>query len=71
MAEPKPKNGAEVTGRKPPPKRPGMSLKGSPEWREWVRSFSKHMNMPATILIDQALKQYAKANEFDTPFPGR
>jgi len=71
MAEPSPKNGAKVKGRKPTPKRPGMSLKGSPEWREWVKSFAKYMNMPATIVVDQALKQYAKANGFDEPFPGR
>ena len=36
-----------------------------------MKDFSKHMNMPTTILIDQALKQYANANGFDVPFPGR
>lgn len=54
-----------------PSKRPGISLKGSEQWLEWIRGLADHMDMPATVVIDQALKAYARANDYKKEFPGR
>lgn len=71
VPKPKPKNlGGRPKGLTPP-KRPSVSLKGSLEWRDWLKGLADHMDMPATVVIDQALKAYAKANGYDEDFPGR
>lgn len=48
-----------------------FTLKGTAEWRDWVRALADHASMPASVLIDQALKAYAKSIDFDEPMPKR
>jgi hypothetical protein len=71
MAEAKAKNRVGRPKGKKPPKRPAISIKGSVEWRDWLNGLAEHMSMPATIVIDQALKAYAQSNGYKPPFPGR
>lgn len=73
MAEPKRKpKGKGGRPRLPDARtRPTISLKRSPEWRDWLNKLASHCNMPASVAIDQALKMYAKASEFPDPMPPR
>jgi len=55
----------------PEPKRSSVSLKGSTAWRDWLNDLAEHCHMPATVVIDQALIMYAKANNYGEPMPPR
>jgi hypothetical protein len=67
--KPKRSRGRPKSGK--PPLVSAFSIKGSQEWRDWVMALASYSNMPASVLIDQALKMYAKANGYDDPMPKR
>ena len=71
MAEPKKARGKAGRPKSASPKKQAVSLRGSDEWRDWLNKLAEHCSMPATVVVSQALKMYAKANEFADPMPPR
>jgi hypothetical protein len=43
------------------------TLKGSPEWGEWLSGFAEDRRVSVMALIDHALAHYAKAEGFQPP----
>lgn len=62
------KKGRPIKG---PPKRMVVALRGTEEWRDWLNSLGDHMSMPASVVIVQAVREYARAHGFDEPMPKR
>jgi hypothetical protein len=50
---------------------PIMAVRGVPAWADWLRRLAEHASMPQTLLVDQALKHYARSIYFDEPMPRR
>lgn len=48
-----------------------VSLKGNEQWAEWLKGLSDHTCLPATNVIDMALKQYAGTVGYPVPMPKR
>ena len=44
-----------------------ISLKGTPEWKEWLDGFADHCRLGAADTIEQALIVYAKEREYPPP----
>jgi hypothetical protein len=45
------------------------SLKGGPDFQAWFNRFQKQLRLPAALLIDAALAEFAKAKGFEEPPP--
>jgi hypothetical protein len=71
MTMPKPKKSPR--GRKPEtePRRVVLQMKGSDAWKEWLDELARHLRMPTSAAVDNALVQYAKTHGFDKPAPDR
>src|SRR3954447_19084816 len=46
-----------------------FSIRGTPEWREWLRRFAAHQRVTPTALVDQALAEVARRVGFVEPPP--
>jgi hypothetical protein len=44
-----------------------ISLKGTPEWKEWLDGFAEHCRLGIADTIEQSLIVYAKEREYGTP----
>jgi hypothetical protein len=44
-------------------------LKGGPEFQAWFKRLQELTRLPATLLLDQALVEYASSKGFDEPPP--
>jgi hypothetical protein len=61
----------------PPPARgvgakpTAVTVKGSPEWREWVNRGARHCRTEVAKVIDAALVDYFKARGFTEEAPER
>ena len=44
-------------------------IKGSPEFQSWFNRLRDQTRLPAALLLDAALVEYAKAKGFDEPPP--
>lgn len=74
MARPKAKQPKRGPGRpkgEEPARRSMLSIRATEQWRDWINGLADHVDMPATVMIDQALKLYAKSVGFGDEFPGR
>jgi len=66
LMEPK----AKKTGRKPSPsgRRPTVvTIKGWPEWAEWLGEFAESARLDKSDLVDHALAAYAETKGFRSP----
>jgi len=58
-----------------PPKRPTNEkaalavLKGGPDFQAWFKRLQEHTRLPAALILDAALVEYARAKGFDEPPP--
>ncbi|WP_165073262.1 hypothetical protein [Paludisphaera rhizosphaerae] len=48
-----------------------VTLRGTPEWKEWVERGAGHCRTDVAKLIDAALVDYLRAKGFDEPAPPR
>ncbi len=48
-----------------------LTVRGSPEWKEWLGRLSKHCRMSTAVCVDQALMEFAKMRGFIEPPPER
>jgi hypothetical protein len=48
-----------------------MTIKGRPEWREWVDRAATFCRTDVAKLVDAALVEYLKQRGFDEPAPRR
>ena len=44
-------------------------LKGGPEFHAWFDRFREHLRLPAALLLDAALVEFARSKGFDQPPP--
>jgi hypothetical protein len=61
-------------GRKPsgePRKSIAVTLKGGPEWKEWLEGLAEHCRLDVAKAIDRALIMMAKAEGYDRDAPPR
>lgn len=67
----KKKSGRKQIGRPPLPKaklkEATTTIRSTDEWRDWVARFARHLGFDKSILFDQALRAFAKVNEFEPP----
>lgn len=70
---PRSKKQKSVGGRPktPDPKKPIASFKGTVEFAAWFNGLVEHVHLPATILIEHALREYAERHGYKTPAPKR
>ena len=54
-----------------PTQRTLVSLKGNERWAAWLRGLSDHVGVPATNVVDMALKSYAQQVGYPDPMPRR
>jgi hypothetical protein len=52
-------------------KRNVIAMRGTEEWRDWLNELADASRLPATILIDHALMEFAKNHGFKKPMPKR
>jgi hypothetical protein len=52
------------------PRRTIIAIKGTKEWGEWLASASKASGMPAAVLVEVALAEWAARHGYTAP-PGR
>jgi hypothetical protein len=48
-----------------------LTIKGRPEWRDWVDRGAEFCRTDAAKLVDAALVEYLKQRGFDEPAPKR
>ncbi len=48
-----------------------LTVKGTPEWKEWLAKLAKHCRMKTAVVVDLALIDFAKKQGFDEPPPER
>lgn len=48
-----------------------ITLRGEPEWLEWLKRYADHLGVQTTTSIDIALREQAKRDGFDEPMPKR
>jgi hypothetical protein len=65
MARAKPKAGREN------PRPTALTIKGRPEWRDWVDRGAEYCRTDVAKLVDAALVDYLKQRGFDEPAPKR
>jgi hypothetical protein len=64
---PRKKPGPEPSGRLPV----ALTVKGSPEWKEWVEEGAKFCLTDVSKLVDMAVTTYLRGQGFDKPRPER
>jgi hypothetical protein len=52
-------------------KRSVISIRGSEDWHEWFTELAAFCRMPGTVVIDQALVEFAQRRGFSKPPPPR
>jgi hypothetical protein len=55
----------------PEPRRAVLQMKGTVEWKGWLDRLARHLRMPTSSVVDNALVEYAKARGFDEEAPER
>jgi hypothetical protein len=55
----------------PGPRRAVFQMKGTDEWKGWLNRLAKHLRMPTSSIVDNALVEYAKARGFTEEAPER
>jgi hypothetical protein len=65
--KPKKKPGPVPTGRLPV----ALTVKGSPEWKEWIEAGAKFCLTDVSKLVDIAVTKYLREQGFDKPRPDR
>jgi hypothetical protein len=70
---PRPKKAKNVGGRPkvPAPKKPIASFRGTEEFAAWFEGLANHVHLPASVLIEHALRQYAERQGYKPPAPKR
>jgi len=69
--------GTATVGRKKmkpadPTRKPvAVTIKGSPDWREWIEEAAKHCRMSVSGLVDYAVTQFVKQQGFPRKPPER
>jgi hypothetical protein len=53
------------------PRPTAMTIKGRPEWRDWVERGAEFCRTDVAKLVDAALVEYLKQRGFDEPAPKR
>jgi hypothetical protein len=53
------------------PRPTALTIKGRPEWREWVDRGAEFCRTDVAKLVDAALVEYLKQRGFDEPAPKR
>jgi hypothetical protein len=48
-----------------------ITMKGYPEFDEWLRRLATHSRLPASVLIEHALIEYARSHDFGEEAPER
>jgi hypothetical protein len=48
-----------------------VTIKGSPEWKEWIDGLAEHCRLDVAKVIDLAVVEYAKAEGYDPKAPQR
>lgn len=71
MAKKKAVTPVPPTTVEPPRQRTIIALKGSEEFGEWLDRLAKHVKLPQTNTVDQALQAYAEMRGFKEPMPTR
>lgn len=69
----RPKKSASPKGRPKvdDPKKSLISLKGSDKYAGWLDGLIAHVNLPPTMMMELALREYAKNHGYDVPQPKR
>lgn len=60
-----------MMAKKKKDKKPIYLVRGSGEWEAWSRELVEYSGMPAPVLIDVALRLWAKRNGFTKEPPKR
>ena len=58
-------------GTGPARKKVGFTMKASEEWMSWLNQGAKSVGLPASSLVEQAVRKYLKAQGYDEPPPER
>jgi hypothetical protein len=63
-------------GKAPPPPEPGprrvvLQMKGTAGWKGWLDRLARHLRMPTSAVVDNALVEYAKSRGFTEEAPER
>lgn len=64
-------SGAKVPDPEPGPRRSVLQMKGTEAWKEWLDRLAKHLRMPTSAVVDNALVEYAKSRGFSEEAPER
>jgi hypothetical protein len=48
-----------------------VTLRGDPDWKQWLLGLADHCRLDVATLIDKALVHYAKDEEYNQPAPLR
>jgi hypothetical protein len=69
MARPKKKamRSAPAAGRKTI----AVTIKGSPEWKDWIDGLARHCRLDVAKVIDLAVVQFAKGEGYNPEAPER
>jgi len=64
---------AAPTRKTEKPNRPSIAvtLRGGPDWKEWLEGFADHCRSDVSKVIDKALIQYAKSEGYNREAPRR
>jgi hypothetical protein len=62
---------AKGKGKPPERLKPLITLRGEPEWLEWLKRYATDRGLQLTTIIDIAVREQAKRDGFDEPMPKR
>ena len=48
-----------------------LTMRGSPEWKTWLKALSRHCHLKVSVCVDQALIEYAERRGFPESPPER
>ena len=48
-----------------------VTIKGSPDWKEWIDGLAEYCRLDVAKVIDRAVVDYAKAEGYDRKAPQR
>lgn len=48
-----------------------VTIKGSPEWKDWIDGLADHCRLDVAKVIDRAVIEYAKTEGYDRKAPQR
>lgn len=70
---PQPKKRKSLGGRPKTPelKKPIASFRGTLKFAEWFNGLAAHMRLPASVLIEHALIEFAAKHGYKEPAPDR